>query len=92
MTASNSNAYVGTNDLEQNRFRFVGEAKITDGWTAGYILEIGLNGADSKTFQPGLRPATPTTSSPTASAAWFIKSKELGKVTRRQVSTRRPIT
>ena len=45
-----SNAYVGTNDLEQDRFRFVGEAKIADGWSAGYTLEIGLNGADSKTF------------------------------------------
>src|SRR6476620_3212260 len=26
------NVYVGTNDLEQTRFRFTGEAKIHDGW------------------------------------------------------------
>ena len=32
--------YIGTNSLEQSRFRFVGEAKIVDGWSAGYTLEI----------------------------------------------------
>ena len=44
------NAYVGTNELEQSRFRFTGEGKITDGWAAGFILEIGANGAGSKSF------------------------------------------
>src|SRR5262245_9446314 len=45
-----ANQYVGTNGLEQDRFRLTGEAKIVDGWSAGYIMEIGINGADSKTF------------------------------------------
>ena len=41
------NAYVGTNSLEQSRFRFTGDAKITNGWSAGYTLEIGVQGAAS---------------------------------------------
>src|SRR5512136_1246961 len=41
------NAYVGTNSLEQSRVRFVGQAKIVDGWSAGYVLEIGVQGAPS---------------------------------------------
>ena len=73
-----SNAYVGTNEIEQDRFRVIGEAKITDGWTAGYILEIGINGAGSKSFS---QDSAGTTSVTNRKAAWFIKSKELGKVT-----------
>ena len=41
------NVYVGTNALEQSRFRFTGEAKIMNGWSAGYTLEIGVVGAAS---------------------------------------------
>jgi predicted porin len=72
------NAYVGTNALEQDRVRFVGEAKIADGWSAGYNIELGLFGADSKSFSQdsdgnsnavGMR-----------KAYWFIKSKTYGKV------------
>ncbi len=74
-----SNAYVGTNELEQNRFRFVGEAKIASGWTAGYTLEIGVNGAGSKTFSQDL-PGTGN-NAVDRRASWFLKSKELGKVT-----------
>ncbi len=44
------NVYVGTNALEQDRFRFIGEAKISATWSAGYTLEIGVLGADSKAF------------------------------------------
>ena len=36
------NVYVGTNLIEQSRFRFVGEAKIDKDWSAGYILELGV--------------------------------------------------
>jgi hypothetical protein len=72
------NAYVGTNELEQDRFRFVGEAKISEGWTAGYIMEIGLNGAGSKSFS---QDSAGVTAIQTRKTAWFIKSKELGKVT-----------
>ena len=73
------NAYVGTNELEQSRFRLNGEAKITDGWTAGYILEVGANGGGSKSFAQNTDGITGAVS--TRKSAWFVKSKELGKVT-----------
>src|SRR5450432_3586288 len=41
------NVYEGTNSLEQTRFRFVGEAKIDKDWSAGYVLEIGVQGNPS---------------------------------------------
>src|SRR5512138_128495 len=44
------NVYVGTNSLEQDRFKFTGEAKIDKTWSAGYTLEIGLFGEDSKSW------------------------------------------
>src|SRR6476620_11729814 len=39
------NAYVVTNESAQDRVRFLGEAQISKGWTAGYLLELGLRGA-----------------------------------------------
>src|SRR6185295_19019682 len=44
---SERNAYVGTNSLEQSRFKFAGEAKIDKDWSAGYTIEVGLNSAPS---------------------------------------------
>ena len=41
------NVYVGTNMLEQTRFRFTGEAKIDKDMSAGFVLEIGLQGVPS---------------------------------------------
>jgi predicted porin len=76
-----SNAYVGTNSLEQDRFRFVGEAKITDGWSAGYTLEIGLWGADSKQFSQTSAGGSNSNLLTDRRASWFVKSKDLGKVT-----------
>ncbi len=45
-----SNVYVGTNSLEQDRIKFAGEAKIVDGWSAGYMIELGINGDPSSGF------------------------------------------
>ncbi|WP_439542918.1 porin [Hyphomicrobium sp.] len=74
-----NNVYVGTNSLEQSRFRFVGDAKIDGDWSAGYTLEIGVFGADSKAF------AQDNTGSKnslvTRKASWFLKSKTFGKLT-----------
>jgi hypothetical protein len=41
------NVYVGTNLIEQSRVRFVGEAKIDKDWSAGYVLELGVQGSPS---------------------------------------------
>ena len=73
------NAYIGTNELEQDRFRFVGEAKITNGWSAGYILEVGTVGGASKTFSQTSDDGTNAIT--VRKSAWFVKSKDLGKVT-----------
>src|SRR5512136_916383 len=42
--------YQGTNSLEQSRFRFTGEAKINKDWSAGFILEVGVQGNPSSQF------------------------------------------
>ena len=73
------NAYIGTNSLEQSRFKLLGEASITPGWSAGYTLELGINSAKSSAFSQ-----TDTANKDEAvvrKSSWFIKSKELGKVT-----------
>ena len=74
-----SNAYVGTNDLERSRFRFLGEAKIDADWSAGYLLEIGvrgnrLNRTNQDTDEGGA-------SLDVRQSNWWIKSKQWGKVT-----------
>ena len=41
------NAYVVSNNNSRTRFRFVGDAKISADWSAGYLLEIGARYANS---------------------------------------------
>jgi hypothetical protein len=76
-----ADAYVVTNDNARTRLRFKGKAKINSEWEAGYLLEIGIRGANSKRVNqlnsrgddnprdvgPDLR-----------DAVWFAKSKTLG--------------
>jgi predicted porin len=73
------NAYVGTNELEQSRFRFTGDAKITDDVTAGFILEIGANGHGSKSFSQDTLGTTGDVK--VRKSAWYVSSKTLGKIT-----------
>jgi predicted porin len=80
------NVYVGTNSLEQSRFKFAGEAKIDKDWSAGYTIEIGLNGEPSNQWDQ----TTPGSTSSTATSQayslivrksyWFLKSKTYGQV------------
>jgi hypothetical protein len=74
-----NNVYVGTNALEQSRFKLAGEAKIDSDWSAGYTLEIGILGADSKAFSQDNTGIKNTLS--TRKASWFLKSKTYGKLT-----------
>src|SRR5262245_46230131 len=73
-----ANQYVGTNSLEQDRVRFVGEAKIVDGWSAGYNIELGIFGADSKSFSQASEGSANSVGM--RKAYWFLKSKSYGKV------------
>lgn len=75
------NVYVGTNDLEQDRFKLTGDAKIVDGWSAGYILEIGSDGASSKTWDQDNDNGTSANSVVVRKSAWYVSNKQLGKVT-----------
>jgi predicted porin len=75
---SESNVYVGTNTLEQSRFKLSGKAKIDNDWSAGYTLELGIKGADLGDFDqdnPGGE-----NSIGVRKAYWFIKSKTFGQV------------
>ncbi|MBN9247052.1 MAG: porin, partial [Hyphomicrobium sp.] len=82
------NTYVGTNPVEQSRFRFVGEAKINADWSAGYLLEIGVwggNGSKFDQFSPD--GATGANSLVVRKSSWFVKSKTFGKLSVGQDST-----
>ena len=76
-----SNVYIGTNSLEQTRVRFTGEAKIVDGWSAGYTLELGTVGAASNSWDQDNPDGTNPNSVIVRKSNWWIKSKDYGKVT-----------
>ncbi|MBS0233584.1 MAG: porin [Proteobacteria bacterium] len=81
-----SNAYVGTNTLEQSRFRFVGEAQIAPGYSAGYTMEIGVQGHPLNKFDQtspsgNASPNTTDNILTVRKSNWWLKSKDLGKVT-----------
>ena len=74
------NVNVGTDLIEQSRVRFVGEAKIDKDWSAGYILELGVQGDPSNQWNQ-LSPHSSNINPNNASNAvlvrksnWFIKS------------------
>jgi predicted porin len=83
-----SNVYVGTNPVEQSRFRFIGEAKIVQDWSAGYVLEIGVFGGNGGTWnQDAPDGASGSNSLLVRKSSWFLKSKTYGKLTVGQDST-----
>ena len=83
---SQQNVYVGTNSLEQSRFRFTGSAKIDKEWSAVCVLEIGLQGDPSSQFNqlsPNSTNANPTSGDfalIVRKSNWYIKSSRLGQI------------
>ena len=86
-----SNAGVYTNDNSRTRFRFKGDAKITDDIKAGFLLEIGVRGANSKRFDQddvnGCNNPAGVGVNPTSNcgldvrhSVWYIDSKKFGRV------------
>ena len=72
------NAYVVTNEINPSRVRFKGEAKIANGFSAGYLLEFGVNGSrQDRTNQNDDNGAAPGVS--LRHSAWYLSSKEYGK-------------
>ena len=78
--------YQGTNSLEQSRFRFTGEAKINKDWSAGFILEVGVQGNPSSQFAQSHDASTSVffinqdRGMIIRKDNWFIKNKDLGQV------------
>ncbi|MGE0022828.1 MAG: hypothetical protein AB7S70_04260 [Hyphomicrobium sp.] len=76
-----SNAGIYTNDAARTRFRFKGDAKIADGWKAGYLLEIGVRGANSKRFDQDNDNAGPDdVGLDLRHSTWYVDSKSYGRV------------
>ena len=73
------NAYVVTNDNQRSRFRFIGTAKISPEWQAGYRIELGLRAANSRVVDQfsdqgfGERHDFDIRDS-----VWYVKSEHLG--------------
>jgi predicted porin len=83
---SQSNVYVGTNPVEQSRVRFVGEAKITGDWSAGYTLELGVQGHPGNQWNQlgpessNLNPNNGDNQAFVRKSYWYLKNKQLGQV------------
>jgi predicted porin len=72
-----------TNDNSRSRFRFRGSAAIADGVKAGYLIEIGVRGANSKRFNqdvPSGAIAVTDTGLDVRHSAWYVESKSYGTV------------
>jgi hypothetical protein len=75
------NLYVVTNENSRTRFRFVGDAKVTADWSAGYLLEIGAHIANSESVSQFVDDDTPETASLSLRhSAWYLDSKTLGRI------------
>lgn len=75
-----SNVYVGTNKLEQSRFKFAGEAKIDKDFSAGYTLEVGVVANDSGSWDQD-SPQRNAGVFTLRKSNWWVKSKTYGKLT-----------
>lgn len=75
-----SNAGVYTNDDARTRFRFKGDAKIADGWKAGYLMEFGVRSHNSKRFDQDNPQGEAPGSIDVRHSVWYIDSKKFGRV------------
>ncbi|MBX9684786.1 MAG: porin [Hyphomicrobium sp.] len=74
---SNVGAY--TNDNARTRFRFKGEARIDDGWKAGYLLEIGVRSSRSNRFTQEDDNGTDL-GLDLRHSVWYVDSKKYGRL------------
>lgn len=83
---TDKDAYVGTNFVEQSRYRFLGEAKISKNWSAGYLLEVGVAGRPSSQWDQNssrsasANPGNREFVSVLRKSNWFVKNEQLGQV------------
>jgi hypothetical protein len=81
-----SNTYVGgLGTTLGTNFKFTGQATISPGWYAGYVIHVEADGSDSLTWSqntpqgPGVYPGSANYVQ-LIQAFWFIKSDQLGKL------------
>jgi hypothetical protein len=74
-----SNAYQSTNEVARTRFRFLGSAKIDANWSAGYLLEIGVRGSNTKGQSANVDDGA-AAGLDVRHSAWWINNKDLGKL------------
>ena len=88
------NTYAGVDNINaSSRFRFVGDAKITPKWSAGYLMEMDAFGDMNSHQMHQLSASGVTTVAPSGSAssqalttlnvrhsAWWIENKDIGRV------------
>ncbi len=74
-----SDSYVVDNTLSNTRFKFDGNAKIRPGWSAGYVIEIETDGAESSAITQSNDDGNGTNGSlDLRHAYWWIKSDNYG--------------
>ena len=77
-----SNVYSVTNDNSRSRFRFKGDAKIADGWKAGYMMEFGVRSNNSKRTTQNDSKGDGAGALDVRHSYWFIDSKQMGRFVR----------
>lgn len=73
------NAHIVDNTASRSRFNFSGAAKIARGWSAGYLISMGLDDRaanDIDQFGP-----TPPDGITLRNSEWWLRSNQLGTVT-----------
>ncbi|MCL4766308.1 MAG: porin [Hyphomicrobiaceae bacterium] len=73
-----SNVYVVTNNNGRSRFGFRGDARISPEWSAGYLLEIGVQAAISSGVSQNVDDPGPVLD--IRHSAWYLDSNRLGRV------------
>ena len=72
------NTYQLTNETKRGRFKFAGNAKITDDWSAGYVLELGPRGARQDRASQTTDTGSGSNTVDIRYSYWTVKSKSLG--------------
>ncbi|MGI9384296.1 MAG: porin [Methyloligellaceae bacterium] len=78
-----TDAYIVDNVESSSRFRFTGSAKFKPGWSAGFLMEIEFDGANSSSVSQvsdGAPRENQDASLDGRKIAWYIKSDRLGEI------------
>ena len=83
--SSESNVYVGTNNISRSRFSFKGNAQINTDWSAGFFMEFGVRSNDLQDTSQNV--TVDAAGLDIRHEAFYIKSKTFGTIWLGQTST-----